>query len=238
MECLVSQRIAIVLARGGSKRLPRKNLLDFFGKPMIGWSILAALESGMFEEVLVSTDDPEIADVAVRYGASVPFLRNKAADDHATSSQATIVALSQAERHWAKRYGTVAQFMANCPMRTASDVRASVAAFDATGAPAQISCVRFRWMNPWWANKVGADGKPEAVFPEASNARSQDLAPLFCPTGALWLARRNELLASGSFYLPGHVFHELSWVSAMDIDDGEDLQMARASFLVRKGFTD
>ncbi|HET7775513.1 MAG TPA: acylneuraminate cytidylyltransferase family protein [Azospira sp.] len=233
----MSHRIAIILARGGSKRLPRKNVIDFCGKPMLAWSIEAALESGAFQEVLVSTDDPEIAGVAVGYGASVPFLRNAAADDLATSSQATIVALTQAEQHWGKRYDTVAQFMANCPMRTASDVRSAIAAFDGSVAPAQISCVRFGWMNPWWAATVGEDGQPEALFPEAQKARSQDLPPLFCPSGALWLARRDALLAAGSFYVPGHVFHELSWVSAMDIDDREDFLMAKASFLVRNGLS-
>lgn len=231
----MSRRIAIVLARGGSRRLPRKNVVDFCGKPMLAWSIEAALESEAFQEVLVSTDDPEIAEIAVQYGASAPFLRDGAADDHATSSQATIVALAQAERHWGTRYDTVAQFMANCPMRTADDVRGAMAAFDAVGAPAQISCVRFGWMNPWWAARMGADGQPEAVFPEARDARSQDLPPLFCPSGALWLARRDPLLAAGSFYAPGHVFHEISWISAMDIDDREDLLMAKASFLVRGG---
>ncbi|PTD95503.1 acylneuraminate cytidylyltransferase family protein [Pseudothauera lacus] len=233
MERVVNQRIAIILARGGSKRLPRKNVIDFFGKPMLAWSVEAALESGAFQEVLVSTDAPEIAELAVRYGASAPFLRDQAADDHATSSQATIVALSQAEQHWGKRYATVAQFMANCPMRTADDVRAAIDAFDQSSASAQISCFRFGWMNPWWAAKVGPDGQPVAMFPEALSARSQDLPPLYCPSGALWLARRDSLLAAGSFYAPGHVFHELSWVSAMDIDDKEDLQMAKASFLVR-----
>lgn len=238
MECVVTQRIAIVLARGGSKRLPRKNVIDFCGKPMLAWSIEAALESGVFQDVLVSTDDPEIAEVAVRYGASVPFLRNEAADDQATSSQASIVALAQAEQHWGKRYDTVAQFMANCPMRTGADVRVAMEAFDVDMSPAQISCVRFGWMNPWWAVKMGGDGRPEALFPEAGKSRSQDLPPLFCPSGALWLARREALLAAGSFYVPGHVFHELSWVSAMDIDDREDLLMAKAAFLVRNGLSE
>lgn len=233
MEYLVNNRIAIILARGGSKRLPRKNVINFFGKPMLAWSIEAALESGSFEQVLVSTDDPEIARVAERYGAAAPFLRDKAADDVSDSSQATIAALSQAEAHWGKHYDTVAQFMANCPLRSAEDVRKAMTAYDLAQSPAQITCIRFGWMNPWWAARIGNDGQPDALFPEARSARSQDLPPLYCPSGALWIARRDALLSEGSFYVPGHVFHELSWISGMDIDDDEDLLMAKAAYLVR-----
>ena len=71
-------KVAIITARGGSKRIPRKNIKDFCGKPIIAYSIEAALASGLFDEVMVSTDDKEIADVARTYGASVPFMRSEA----------------------------------------------------------------------------------------------------------------------------------------------------------------
>ena len=74
MGHLVMKHIAIILARGGSKRLPRKNILDFHGKPMLAWTIEAALQSGQYDHVLVSTDDPEIAEIARSFGAQVPFL--------------------------------------------------------------------------------------------------------------------------------------------------------------------
>lgn len=205
---------------------------------MLAWSIEAALQSRMFEEVLVSTDEPEIADLATNYGASVPFLRDKAADDHATSSEATIYALTQAEQHWGKQYHTVAQLMANCPMRTAGDIKDAIHAFERAAAPALISCFRFGWMNPWWAAKLGPDGHPDALFPEIRNARSQDLPSLFCPSGALWVAQRRALVDSGSFYASGHVFHELPQISAMDIDDRDDLMMAKAAYLVRNVLSD
>lgn len=235
---MVNKRIAIILARGGSKRLPRKNILDFHGKPMLAWSIEAALKSEQFHKVLVSTDDPEIADIAIKYGASVPFLRNAAADDHATSSQATIVALHQAEKYWEQRFDTVAQLMANCPMRTSEDIRNAFNSFENSNSSAQISCVRYGWMNPWWAHRLIENGQPQALFPETSNARSQDLPPLFCPVGALWLVKRDQLISTGSFYTSDHIFHELSWISALDIDDKEDLMMAKASFLLRSGEID
>ena len=82
------KNLAIIPARGGSKRIPRKNIRDFLGKPMIAYSIETALESGLFDEVMVSTDDGEIAEVAKKYGAKVPFMRSKEmADDYATLSE-------------------------------------------------------------------------------------------------------------------------------------------------------
>lgn len=225
--------IAIILARGGSKRLPRKNVLEVGGKPMLAWTIEAALQSASFDRVLLSTDDPAIADVGRQYGAEVPFLRQAAADDMTPSSEATLAALDQAEAHWSERYGLVAQLMANCPLRNSNDVRDAVSNFVASSASAQISCFRFGWMNPWWAAKIDASARPEYLFEEARKSRSQDLPPLYCPTGAIWLAEPEALRQSRSFYTPDCIFHPMPWMSALDIDDAEDLQMARACFAMK-----
>lgn len=225
--------IAIILARGGSKRLPRKNILEIGGKPMLGWTVEAARNSGRFDRVLLSTDDAEIAEVGRRHGADVPFLRQTAADDLTPSSEATLAALTQAEHHWGENYCLVAQLMANCPLRNADDIADAVANFDVAGVGGQISCFKFGWMNPWWAVKLGEGGKPHYLFEEARKVRSQDLPPLYCPTGAIWLARPEALRAARSFYTPDCVFHPMSWLSALDIDDSEDLEMARACFALK-----
>lgn len=201
---------------------------------MLAWSVEAALRSGLFDRVLVSTDDPDTADIAIASGAEAPFLRNAAADDSASSSSATLVALAQAEDHWQERFDVVAQLMANCPLRTAQDITDGHAHFMAKGAPAQVSCFRFGWMNPWWAAKLDGNGRPEYLFPDARLSRSQDLPPLYCPSGALWLARREVLLAERTFYAAGHLLHPMDWMSAMDIDDEDDLHMARACMALRR----
>lgn len=229
----MNRRIAIILARGGSKRLPRKNILEIGGKPMLAWTVSAAIESGCFERVLVSTDDDEIAEIGRRFGADVPFLRESAADDQASSSEATQAALVQAEAHWEARYLCVAQLMANCPLRTAADICNAMRDFDQSNAPSQISAFRFGWMNPWWAARLASDRQPDYLFPRARLSRSQDLPPLYCPSGALWIASREAFDASGSFYMPGHVMHPMDWVSAMDIDDEDDLRMAQACLSLR-----
>jgi len=229
----VSRAIAIVLARGGSKRLPRKNIVDLAGKPMLAWSVEAALDSGCFDRVLVSTDDAEIARVGRHFGAEVPFLRTRAADDHAPASDATRVALAQAEHHWGDRYDYVAQLMANCPLRNAQDTKDGFRAFLRSGAPAQISAFRFGWMNPWWAARISDERQPTYLFPDAHDVRSQDLPPLYCPTGAFWIAHHDQFLEAGSFYMPAHVLYPMDWMSALDIDDEDDLRMARACFALR-----
>jgi CMP-N-acetylneuraminic acid synthetase len=230
---MVIKRIAIILARGGSKRLPRKNVLPLGGQPMLAWTVSAAIEANSFDRVLVSTDDEEIAALARGLGAEVPFLRDTAADDHATSSEATWVALLQAEAYWGQTYEVVAQLMANCPFRSANDIREAIQVFEAGSAPAQISAFRFGWMNPWWAARLQIDGQPEWLFPEAKGARSQDQAPLYCPSGALWLARRTAFLDRADFYLQGHTLHPISWLAGMDIDDEDDLAMAEACLALR-----
>jgi CMP-N-acetylneuraminic acid synthetase len=226
-------RLAVIPARGGSKRLPRKNIMPFHGKPLIAWSIEAALSCGLFDRVLVSTDDKEIAEVAVRYGASVPFLRRSFSDDQSPVSLATISALEQIEFELNETYSVVVQLMANCPMRTESDIRAGITNFERSGAPSQISCFRFGWMNPWWACRLDDVGQPDLLFPETINVRSQDLPKLFCPTGALWAAQTSALRSARTFHMPGRVFFEMPWDSAVDIDDIDDFRMAEAVFLMR-----
>ncbi len=228
------KHIAIILARGGSKRLPRKNILDFHGKPLIVWTIEAALKSKKYDHVLVSTDDSEIAEISRLFGAEVPFYRDTAADDVAPSSEATLAALQQAEQYWGESFDIVSQLMANCPLRNAQDISSAVQNFTNLGADSQICGFRFGWMNPWWAAELDSHGRPNYLFPEARLARSQDLSPLYCPSGAIWVARVQILKAARTFYVPNHVIHPLSWVSALDIDDAEDLEMARACFMLKK----
>jgi CMP-N-acetylneuraminic acid synthetase len=230
-----SNKIAIILARGGSKRLPRKNMLPFHGKPMVAWSVIAAIESCEFNRVVVSTDDEEIAEICRSYGADVPFLRDGALDDVAPSSSATVLALKQSEQHWGEQYHCVAQLMANCPLRDAEDIQNSMRAFANSNAPSQMSCFRFGWMNPWWAFKMDNMSSHQYLFPGTFRARSQDLPHLYCPSGALWIASVADFKEHCTFHMPGHSYAPLSWVSAMDIDDADDLAMAKAAFLLKTG---
>jgi len=232
--------IAIILARGGSKRLPGKNMRIFHAKPLVAWTIEAALLCKCFDRVLLSTDSQEIAEIGIKYGAEVPFLRNRGFDDHSPSGEATLAALDQAEEYWRESYSVVAQLMANCPLRTSQHIFNAMNSFLQKNASSQISCFKFGWMNPWWAAKIDSDGCPEWIFSGTTSSRSQDLPDLFCPSGALWIAKSQSLRACQSFYSPDVVLHVMDWMSAIDIDNEEDWVMAEAckSLLQMKSIND
>jgi N-acylneuraminate cytidylyltransferase len=222
------KNIAIIPARGGSKRVPKKNILDFDGKPMIAWTIEAAINSNIFSKVLVSTDCNEIAEISKSHGAEVPFLRRNFYDDITPVSEATCDALKQAEDCWDEEFDCVVQLMANCPLRNNLDIVKSMDAFIKNKRDFQISCFKFGWMNPWWAFKFNESGGHESMFPDAQFQRSQDLDDLFCPTGSIWIAKGKELKDSNTFYGNNYKFEEINWISAVDIDDYDDLNFAKA----------
>jgi CMP-N-acetylneuraminic acid synthetase len=219
--------LAIIPARGGSKRIPKKNIIDILGKPMIAWTIEEARKSKFITNVIVSTDDSEIADVSRFYGAEVPFLRNEHADDYSPVSDATINCLKQYCKTNAKP-DIIVQLMANCPNRKASDMDSAISEFIENSRVFQISCFQYGWMNPWWAHKIGESGAGIPVFSEELRMmRSQDQEELYCPTGATWIALTDELINTGSFYGKNYALHEISWEAAVDIDDYTDLKMAQ-----------
>ncbi|WP_374655607.1 cytidylyltransferase domain-containing protein [Dongia sp.] len=220
--------VAIIPARGGSRRIPRKNVVDFMGKPLIAWSIEAARASGRFETVLVSTDDAEIAEIARAHGAEVPFLRRVTGDDHSPVSLATVEALEQYAAWRGRPADLVMQLLPTCPLRSEQHVRDSLDAFLRGAADFLLSCTDYGPLNPWWAISIATDGTPRPLHPRAMTMRSQDLETVYCPSGAIWIARVPALLASRTFYGPGHRFWPMDWRAAVDIDTPEDLALARA----------
>lgn len=234
---MVNNRIAIIPARGGSKRLPRKNVLDFYGKPMIAWTIEAALRSNLFDKVLVSTDSNEIAGVAKEFGAEVPFLRNDNADDYSTVSDATITTLDQLYTFDGSKYDTVVQLMANCPLRTSKNIIDQVAFFENQEVRNSIlSAFHYGMFNPWWAHFLNSKGTYERLLKDIRlKARSQDLPELLCPSGATWISSTETLITSGSFYSSNYGFYTMNWKEAIDIDDRDDFDLAKAVYLLIKG---
>ena len=218
--------LAVIPARGGSKRIPGKNLRPLAGRPLIVYSIAAALDSGLFCDVVVSTDSEEIAAVARRAGARVPFLRGaELADDHTPVSMATWDALRRLDPD-GTRYDAVAQLMPNCPLRGAADVVASHEAFHAGGADAQISVCRYGWLNPWWAMRFVEGDVLVPMLEERVAERSQDQPDLVCPTGAVWWVRAAVLAAQQTFHVAGRTGWLLPWERALDIDTFDDWRLA------------
>jgi N-acylneuraminate cytidylyltransferase len=228
------ERLAVIPARGGSKRLPRKHLRPLGGRPAIAHTIDAALASGLFARVVVSTDDEEIAAVALRHGADVPFLRSAdLADDRTGVSAATVDALERLDPH-GTRYRQVAQLLATCPLRTAADVEASHAHFEANGCRTQLSVVRFGWLNPWWAMRLEPDDALAPVFPADVERRSQDLPPLVCPTGAIWWSTAERLRSERTYHVPGRTGWAIDWTHAVDVDTHDDWRAAELLMSLRQ----
>jgi CMP-N-acetylneuraminic acid synthetase len=218
--------IAVIPARGGSKRIPKKNLKQMRGKPLIAYTIEAAAQSGIFERILVSTDCLEIAETAQRHGAEVPFLRDpNLADDITPVSAATVDMLLRVDPD-GDRYGFVCQLMPNCPLKTALDIADSHRQFVDTGAGSQLSVVRYGWQNPWWAMRRDNEFRLDPVFKDAMTQRSQDLPELFCPTGAIWWAKTAVLRREGTYHTAEKTGWEIPWQRGLDIDTYDDWAMA------------
>ena len=217
--------VAVIPARGGSKRIPNKNIIDFNGKPMIAWTIDAAQKSGLFDKIVVSTDSEEIAAIGREYGADVPFLRDEKADDFSPVSEGTLRTLIQMEKQ-GEFFTNVVQLFAVCPLRNAEDIINSYRFFEENTSPFVLSCFEYAWMNPWWAISLNEQHEAKWIFDEAKQARSQDLPKLYSPTGAIWIAKVEELKKEKTFYGKGHIFWKLDWKRAVDIDNYEDLDLA------------
>jgi CMP-N-acetylneuraminic acid synthetase len=228
--------IAVIPARGGSKRIPKKNIIDFMGKPILAWTIEAAKKSKIFDRIILSTDSEEIASVGREFGVDVPFLRTDKSDDISPVTEATIVAVKQAERFYNEKYDIVVQLMANAPLRNENDIRNHFNYFIDSKSDFQISSFKFGWMNPWWSFKQNQDGTSEWMLKEGINKRSQDLEDLYCPTGVIWIAQVDKLIESNTFYGPGYKFCEIDWKHAVDIDNYEDLEFANALFMLNNKF--
>jgi pseudaminic acid cytidylyltransferase len=225
---MANAAVAIIPARGGSKRIPKKNIRFFGGKPMIAHTIVAARESGLFDCVMVSTDCEEIAEIAQKFGGEIPFLRGRSlADDLTPVSEATADALSRLDPG-GERFSFVAQLMANCPLRSADDLRDSFRQFEQAKVESQISVVRYGWQNPWWAMRRNEKNELQPLFREQMTARSQDLQELYCPTGAIWWAQAESLRRTKTFHLENRTGWEISWQHGIDIDTPDDWAMAEA----------
>lgn len=221
-----SKIIAIIPVRGGSKRVPRKNIRDLCGKPIIAYTIGAAIRSGIFSRIIVNTDSEEIVNIAVRFGAEVPFLRDPSlADDYTPVSAVTVDTLKRLDPDGTS-FQHVAQLMANCPLRTAADVKDSYRQFVETDADSQISITSYGWLNPWWALTRDSKMRMAFLLETDPSVRSQDLPVLFCPTGAIWWAKADVLRREKTFHIAGRTGWKIPWRRAVDIDSEDDWQLA------------
>ena len=226
-------RIAIIPARGGSKRIPRKNVRPFLGRPILQYSVDAALASGCFDEVMVSTDDQEIADVARAAGARVPFFRSAdASDDHATTADVLIEVLNTyADASRTFRDGCC--IYPTAPFVTAGDLSAGAAALDADPSLAGVITVT-RFSYPIQRALKIMDGRISMMQPEYMNTRSQDLEPAYHDAGQFYWFRVARFLETRSLMAPPTAALVLPEWRVQDIDNEDDWRLAELKLRARE----
>lgn len=219
--------LAIIPARGGSKRIPRKNIKDFLGKPIIAYSIEAALKSQLFNEVMVSTDDEEIAEVARNYGAKVPFLRtNKAADDFATLAD-VIDEVKMKYLAQNKSFEHICCILPTAPLVTVENLKKTLSLLNEKDADSVRPVVRFSY--PIQRAVRMSEGKIELFNPEHQNTRSQDLEPAFHDAGQFyWMKFESGLRGKNKFGF------EIPETQIQDIDTVEDWILAELKYQLKQ----
>ena len=181
------RNLAIIPARGGSKRIPRKNIKPFMGKPIIAYSIEAALESGLFDEVMVSTDDEEIAAVAKQYGAKVPFMRSaEAANDYATTFD-VIEEVLNTYRAEGKFFDVVCCIYATAPFVNDVKLQTSYQSLVENGYDSVYAVVAYSY--PVQRGLKMEQGRMSMLYPEYLNTRSQDLKPVYHDAGQFYFSK-------------------------------------------------
>lgn len=223
-------RMAVIPARGGSKRIPRKNIRPFCGRPMIAWSIEAAMESGCFERVIVSTDDEDIAAVARGNGAEVPFMRPAAlADDHTGTSPVIAHAIAAMEAAGGEPVEAACCIYATAPFVRAEDLRRGLAALHDTGADFAFSVTSYAFPIQR-AIRITDEGRVAMFQPEHGGTRSQDLEEAWHDAGQFYWGRPSAWTSGAAIFGPGSVPVRLPRHRVQDIDTVEDWERAEWMF--------
>lgn len=223
-----TDNLCIIPARGGSKRIPRKNIKTFLNKPIIAYSIEVALKSGLFKEVMVSTDDQEIAEIALKYGASVPFMRSvKAADDHATTMDVINEVLNDYATTQGKRFDFICCIYPAAPLIQEKHLYAGLDLITKKNFNAVFPIVAFGY--PIWRGlKFDKEGKTNMVWPEFQNTRSQDLEKVYHDAGQ-WYWLKLDKIKDG-FFTDNTGSIVLNELEVQDIDTYIDWEIAEIKY--------
>ena len=227
------KKLAVITARGGSKRIPRKNIKEFCGKPIMAYSIEAALHAGVFDTVMVSTDDEEIAQVARQYGAEVPFFRSQeTANDYAVTSQVLREVLEEYENR-GEHFGQVCCIYPTAPFLTADRLREAMGVLTGKKADCVLPVVRYGF--PPQRCVVVEDGFVKFKWPQHLNARSQDLEPYYHDVGQFYCLDTGQFVQQGVLIMEHTVPLILSEMEVQDIDTEEDWKLAEVKFSLLRG---
>lgn len=222
--------LAIIPARGGSKRLPRKNVLDLNGKPLIAWSIEAGVKSSYINKVLVSSDDSEILEISKQYGAETIIRPDELASDTATTFDAIKHSIENSEP-----YDYVVLLQPTSPLRDTKQINEAIDLLIEKNADAIVSVCEMDH-SPLWSNTLDDSLSMQGFLKnEVLNKRSQDLETYYRLNGAIYICKTEKLLEEESFFLKENIFaYVMDRESSIDIDEEIDFKIAKTIYFKEK----
>ena len=213
--------IAIITARGGSKRIPKKNIKEFCGKPIIAYSIKAAIDSKIFDEVMVSTDSKEIAEIAKKYGASVPFMRSEElSGDNATTDDTLLEVLNE-YKTMGKEFTYMCCIYPTAPFVTPQKLKSAMTIMQEKNPEQIVPMVSYSFP-PQRSNYIDENGYAQYVFPESKMTRSQDLDKWYHDAGQFYVYNVKK------FFIP-FIVPEME---VQDIDNVSDWKIAEIKYMI------
>lgn len=216
---------AIITARGGSKRIPRKNIKNFMGKPMVAYAIESALSSDIFDEVMVSTDDLEIAQIAKKYGAKVPFMRSeKTSNDYATTSDVLEEVIKEYKKQ-NKEFDEFCCIYPCVPFLTGEILKCAYNKFKSSNSDSLMPVVKYSFPIQR-AVHTNSQGFLEYREPNHAKTRSQDLEPMYHDVGMFYFYKTNKM--NGDKIM----MYEMDESVIQDIDTLDDWKMAELKYKV------
>ncbi len=227
------KRIAIITARGGSKRIPKKNIKDFCGKPIIAYSIQSAIDSNLFDEVMVSTDSLEIANIAIQYGASVPFIRSaKTSDDFAPTAQVLLEVIEQ-YKQIGKTFDQICCIYPTAPFVNINKLQNATALMQNEDVQAVIPVVAFSF--PPQRGFSLTNSNVAYTYPEFALTRSQDLTPQYHDCGQFYLIKTESFLQCKTLVPQKTKALIMPETEVQDIDNEIDWRLAEMKYKIMIG---
>ncbi len=224
------KKLAIIPARGGSKRIPKKNIKPFLGKPIIAYSIESALNSELFDEVMVSTDDQEIADISVQYGAKVPFLRSaKNSDDFASTYDVIEEVLSEYEKQ-GKTFEVAFCIYSAAPFVSKEKFNLAFDSLTKNNFDCVFPALKFSFPIQRALSTSNSANKIELKFPEHVNSRSQDLEDSFHDSGQFYCFKTAPILQLKKLWTDNTGIIIIDELEGQDIDNLTDWKLAELKF--------
>lgn len=223
------KKIAIITARGGSKRIPKKNIKEFCGMPIIAYSIKTAIDSGIFDEVMVSTDSEEIAEISKKYGAIVPFMRSQDTSGDFATTEDVILEVIDKYKKMGKEFEQVCCIYPTAPFVTVDILREASKIMDEKNPAVVIPVVQFSYP-PQRCFIIDNSGYAKFKYPEYVNTRSQDLEKQYHDVGQFYIYNVKKLVESNGEIVDDFMPIIISEMQAQDIDNEEDWKLAELKY--------